>query len=393
MGLSLMALALPASSGPRLVPQNLQPGFDPAEYRLILEIFHAQFRQNYLNSRPDFRPGINRIPRPQRKSFPPIPEPHGWHMVFQSRETPLFNRWALWIGPDSTGLISIRGTVMKTASWLENFYAALVPAHGSLRLDDSTRFSYRLASLPGAAVQAGWLLALAGLAPSILSQIRDWNSRGVRNFLIAGHSQGAAIACMLRSYLYYLPPTELPEGIRFKTYESAAPKPGNRVYADDFDFITRGGWAFRVVNTDDWVPGSPLSLQTLGDFNPANPFAGIPGSLRKMNFLARIYLGYTFRVLNRSSTRSARKFRKVLGHRVFRQIRRILPGFREPGYSASMDYAAAGDPIILPPYPGYEKDFRFKGHNVFVYHSLQAYYELLIHDYQLPPVIPYKTGP
>ena len=43
-------------------------------------------------------------------------------------------------------------------------------------------------------------------------------------------------------------------------------------YAYDFDFITRDGYGYRVANTLDWVPETPLTSQTATDFNRINPF-------------------------------------------------------------------------------------------------------------------------
>src|SRR3984885_12617163 len=93
----------------------------------------------------------------------------------------------------------------------------------------------------------------------------------------------------MRSYLYYLQQKgDLPADIVFKTYCSAAPKPGNMYYAYDFDFITRGGWAYAIVNGADWVPETPFSIQTLRDFNPTNPLIHVKDILRKQKFFLRL---------------------------------------------------------------------------------------------------------
>ena len=36
--------------------------------------------------------------------------------------------------------------------------------------------------------------------------------------------------------------------------------------------LPRNGWAYRIVNTNDWVPQTPFQLQTIGDLHPTNPF-------------------------------------------------------------------------------------------------------------------------
>lgn len=197
-----------------------------------------------------------------------------------------------------------------------------------------------------------------------------------------GHSQGGAIAYLLRSYLQYLPTTVLPSDITYKTYCSAAPKPGNEYYADDFNFITRDGWALHVVNPLDWVPQTPITVQTLEDFNPANPFIHIKSTLKKQKFLARIYLKLVYGKMDRGTKKAARRLSKYLGNHVYKFIHKSLPQFQQPNYVKSQNYIPAGYPVVLLPYPGYEESYKFNGKNVFVYHGIDAYYDLVNHYYK-----------
>ena len=372
IGIVWIAIQWPAAA-----QTTLSPGFDPHEYLNLLSITHEQQRGLFPDSgqvRPD-----------STGRMPVIPPPQGFQQVYRSAEVGLYNQWDLWLNTDSSvAVIAIRGTIMKTESWLENFYAAMVPATGSLRLNDSTRFTYQLATSPRASVHTGWLMGLAYMAPSLLKQIRTYAAKGVSQFIIFGHSQGGAIAFLLRSYLEYLSKDSLPAGLVFKTYCSAAPKPGNLYYAYDFDHITQGGWAYRVVNMEDWVPETPFSLQTLNDFNAVNPFHDIKPALKGTKLLIRLYANHIFRGLKKSSQRANKKFRRTLGRQVYRQIRQALPGFSEPAYAPSMNYMPAGIPIVLAPYPGYEDMFPFNGKNTFVHHGLRPYYELVRHQYHMP---------
>ena len=79
----------------------------------------------------------------------------------------------------------------------------MVPAKGELQLNDSTKFTYTLATDSKAAVHMGWLIGLASLAPDINLKIDSCYKAGIRNFYIMGHSQGGAIAYLLTSYLHY----------------------------------------------------------------------------------------------------------------------------------------------------------------------------------------------
>jgi len=351
--------------------QHLSAGFRPAEYRTLLEMAEYQNRGLFPV---DSTAGTHKPP--------PLPEPADYRMVYRSPEVGLYNQWDLWLKNDSSvAVIVIRGTISKPASWMENFYAAMVPATGSLTLDDTTRFTYRLADVPRAAVHTGWLVGLAYLAPSILGQIHHYEHLGVSRYIIFGHSQGGAIAFLLSSYLHYLPQSVLSDTLEFKTYASAAPKPGNLYYAYDFDYITRGGWAFRVVSTRDWVPETPFSLQTLQDFNRPNPFTRVKPALKHTKLLVRLYAGHMFARLEHSSEKANKRFRKTLGKTVFKQVHRVLPGLVEPTYVHDMNYTVAGTPVILAPYPGYDEQFPFNGRNDFVHHGLDAYYWLLTRDY------------
>lgn len=358
---------------PLRAQQALAPGFRPSEYLSLLEM--AQYQNKGLFPVDTGSATLSRRPSP-------IPEPRDYQLVYRSREMGLYNQWDLWLKKDSSvAVVCIRGTISKTESWMENFYAAMIPASGTLTLNDSTRFRYQLATSPRAAVHTGWVIGLAYLAPSVLRQIYICQRLGISQFIIFGHSQGGAIAFLLSSYLHYLPDSILSDTLRFKTYCSAAPKPGNLYYAYDFDYMTRGGWAFRVVNTTDWVPETPFSMQTLQDFNHPNPFTKVKPALKRAKLIVRLYAGHLFNRMDRSSEKTSKRFRRVLGKTVFKQIHRVLPGLVEPAYAHSVNYMPAGAPVILAPYPGYDAQFPYRGTNDFVHHGLDAYYQLVLHDY------------
>ena len=236
-----------------LSAQKLKPGFDPIEYLDLLKVSEATHKDSIL-------PGVVKSTALKHE------------LIYRSPEVGLKNRWEYWQRGDGIGVVSIRGTVQHASSWMENFYAAQVPATGTLQINDSTIFKYKLSNDEKASVHAGWTLGLAFLGPDITSMItRMFNEQGTNQFIIMGHSQGGALAFLVTSYLHYLEESNgLPLGLNFKTYCSAAPKPGNMYYAYDFDFITRNGKGFTVVNTSDWVPETPFSVQTLGDFSPGN---------------------------------------------------------------------------------------------------------------------------
>ncbi|HSR38048.1 MAG TPA: hypothetical protein VLL95_03985, partial [Phnomibacter sp.] len=51
--------------------------------------------------------------------------------VFSSPEVGLYNKCVIFQREDGVVVLELRGTVNKPESWLENFYAGMVPAQGS----------------------------------------------------------------------------------------------------------------------------------------------------------------------------------------------------------------------------------------------------------------------
>jgi len=346
--------------------QRIKPGFDIQEYLDLLSV-----TAQHIDSTTEEKPAL---------------ATH-YKRVYRSPVVGLRNRWDLWMRDDQVAVISIRGTTSEAPSWLENFYAAMVPATGSLTLSDSTRFAYQLSADPKAMVHVGWLTGLGYMAPTMLTQIRAQYASGIREFIIIGHSQGGALAFMTRSYLHYLiQKGELPKDLRFKTYCSAAPKPGNLFYAYDFDYITRNGWAFTIVNASDWVPETPFSLQTLNDFNPANPFHDVKAKLRKQPLPVRLYLGIVFSKLDRRTRKTQRTFEKYLGQLMSKQVRKTLPQFQPPAYSSGNNYMRAGVPIVLQPDETYRRTYPDDPNKIFQHHLFLPYYSLAKRIYQ--PSIP-----
>ncbi|MFW6351616.1 MAG: lipase family protein, partial [Bacteroidota bacterium] len=234
--------------------QKLKPGFNSTEYRDMLLI--AEFTNNHDSTK-----------------LAGLTHPADYKKIYRSVSMGLDHLWELWMRHDGVAVISIRGTTPKTESWLSNYYVAMIPAKGSLVLSEDKTFSYQVADNPKAAVHTGWMIGMASLAIDILPRIDSLYQTGTRHFMITGHSQGGAISFLLNAHLQHLQKQELlPSDIRFKTYSSAAPKPGNLYFAYDYEMLNRQGWAFNVVNTADWVPETPLTVQTINNFNEINPF-------------------------------------------------------------------------------------------------------------------------
>lgn len=337
---------------------QLKPGYDKQEYLEMLRILRKQFDRDFLKDS--------------------IPPPTSYKMIYRSPVGPLKNRWDLWVDNDQTAVISIMGSTAAQESWLENFYAAMVPANGQLQLNDSTLFKYNLANNPKATVHIGWLLGMAYLSTSIVQQInKAYNQNGIKNFIIMGHSQGAAIAYLLRSYLADMQAKKLiAADITFKTYCSAPPKPGNVYYAYDYEYLTAGGWGIAVTNAADWVPQTPFSIQTMNDFNDPNPFTDAKAVIKKQSFFVRLYVNHVFNRLKKTPEKAQKTYENYLGHLVYKFIKKSMPQFKEPAYAPNGVFSRTGTSYILIPDQQYNIKYPYDAKKIFLHHDFGAYYYL-----------------
>ena len=282
--------------------QSLEPGFNRDEYReLMLISVQTTTNDEYASQ----------FVRPQNYS-----------VLYQSQPMALDNLWELWVNNrGNSAVISLRGTTEKTESWLLNFYAAMVPAIGQLKWGEDHTFDYHLADDPRAAVHAGWLIGMAFLAEDILPKLDYIYNEGIRNFYIVGHSQGGGIGYLLMSHLTYLQEQgKLPPDIQFKTYCSAAPKPGNLYFAYSFESHFQNGWAFNIVNAADWVPEVPISIQTLDDFNETNPFIHADDIIAKQKLTERIALKHVYKKLDKPTRKAQQNYQKYLGDEAHKMV-------------------------------------------------------------------------
>lgn len=344
--------------------QHLQAGFDGREYLDALAIAFGRY---------------DSVTKAQQR-------PSLYRFHYRSAVTGLDNRWVMWLRQDRPqAVISVRGTVATTASWLANIYSVMQPAAGSIRLNDSTTFRYRVADHPAAEVHTGWLLSLGFLAPDIERKIREHYGRGIKDLLLVGHSQGAGITFLLRAYLYYrIREGALPADLVIKTYCSAAPKPGNLYFAYDYDFINRNGWSYTVVNAADWVPETPVSIQQLNDLNPLNPFVDVKSVLRKQKYFIRLYGGLVYRKLSGSTRKAAAQYRKYLGRQVSRQVAKKLPQLQALPTTGSLNYVRTGTQVVLLPDAAYYRQFPDDPRQklgIWGHHTFEAYDWLTRKDY------------
>jgi Lipase (class 3) len=335
----------------------LQPGFDKNEYLELLKITARQVDTPW-----------NKVQTPASEKF---------KMVYRSPTMGLDNRWDLWVADNGIAVISLRGTTLKMESWVENFYAAMVPASGSIRISQTDTFHYQLAKNPRAAVHTGWLIGMAFLSKDILPKIDSLYKNGCSNMIILGHSQGGGIAYLLSAHLANLQEQNLISSkIQFKTYCSAAPKPGNLFFAYEYERGMMSGWGFNVVNSADWVPETPLTVQALSDFNQTNPFTNAKPIIRKQPFPKNWALKYAYNQLNNASIKANKRYEKYLGKTVAGFVAKSLPGFEAPAYAKGFNYVRVGPTIVLLANDSYYQSFPDNPEKIFVHHFIDAYWFL-----------------
>lgn len=343
--------------------QRLNPGFNLPEYQEMLRVNAHIYEQD--------------------ESDPSdIPAPEYSKLIYRSPAMGLNNLYELWQRDENTAIFCTRGSVDDNLSWLANLYAAMVPAIGKLEIDTNFVFDYKLSNDPNAAVHVGYLISTAFLSRDMLPKIDSLYQQGTKDILIVGHSQGGGISYLLTAYFYQLQDAgRLPKDIRFKTYCSAAPKPGNLYFA--YEYETRSyGWAYQIVNPKDWVPQMPFTVQQLQDLPSRNPVTPIASTIKKQGLKKRI----AFRMLKNPSQKAVVNYQKILGKQVSKMVKKYLPNFKEPTYFPSNDYVRTGTHVILTPDAEYFRMFdEQKSDEMMLHHSLKPYYRLAL---ALKPTFP-----
>ncbi len=302
-------------------------------------------------------------------------EPKEFRRIYSSPEVGFDNLWELWERSDSVLAISIRGSIMTETSWISNFHAAMVPAAGQYHVGKD--YDYKLCDDELAHVHVGWLGGMLAMSETIEQKIDSCYKTGHRNFILTGHSQGGAICFLLTAYLRQKQAVgEIPSDIVFKTYCSAAPKPGDYNFALEYEYMTRGGWAYNVVNADDWVPEVPLSVQKMTNFRPTNPFDMIDTLLKDAKASDRMKVKLLFSQVSKPLKKSEKRLRKYLGKTLGKMLQEEVPEYDVPTFSKTANYARCGQTIVLRPDEEYHKKHPLNADDAFEHHMFGSYGEL-----------------
>ncbi|MES2514471.1 MAG: lipase family protein [Bacteroidota bacterium] len=344
-------------AGQFLNAQVLKPGFDKAEYIELLKIMQKQHVDL------DKWPNDTLIAKPAVSKF-----------VYRSPVIGIANVWDLWIKDNNVAVLSVRGTVADPVSWLSNLYAAMVPAKGTLNLETNFKFHYHLADDDKANVHIGWLISAAYISRDMRPKIDSCYKAGIKEFLIMGHSQGGAICFLLTSHLERLKTEgKIGNDIRFKTYCSAGPKPGNLYYAYAYENLTKDGWGYNVINTADWVPEVPFSIQTKNDFNYTNFFLIADPMIKKQKGAGKVVAKHVYRKLTKPGLKAQRKYELYLGKMASKSVKKLIPEFEAPDYVPCNNYVRTGNTVLLFAKEDYYTQFPKVTTNIWTHHFTAPY--------------------
>lgn len=317
---------------------------------------------------------------------PPLqapPMPQNWSLVFDSPQIGVFdNKWQLWKfseGQVTQYAVLIRGTVDEPGSIIDDILAVMIPASGSATVSSIT-LSYQLATNPKAGVHLGFALALFILlydpTDGILVKLLELVPPGGDVF-VAGHSQGAAIATLCRSFLNY---TEFQKlfNFNYKTYVFSQPKPGNDYYGYDYESIVGNtNLGFTLTNTEDWVPQVPFTFEIPSDVNTPNPLSLLSTQQASLASATSQVAVMRSHIADAQMQKYAAQM-EALGQKLKAQ------NLREASASAvetnitilpTLNFSGCGLPVILQGVPGTNpcdpKDF-FWQHHTAMYYDLLA---------------------
>jgi len=302
-----------------------------------------------------------------------------YKLLYESKHYPWDNEWQLW-KKDSDAIIShIRGTTRKNISWMENFYAAMIPSTGDIILPDSQKIHYKFAKDPRASIHVGWTIGLSYLLSDILEKIKKYNQKGIYKIYITGHSQGGALAHLLHAYLHYAPSQIVSKKNQYKIYAFASPKPGNSYFSLDYaSYSNIQNNSFTILNINDWVPQMPFSIQATRNIKTPNPFYSLVNNEFKLPILKRWFFKQSYRYLNKPTERAQKHYVKSLGKKMHKQMQKKTKGFVTPPFQKDFSYTQVG--IILP-LPAIKTHSKNKLMNVFWQHLPAHYFQLLKENY------------
>ena len=340
--------------------QSLKPGFDEEEYKQMVLIFSTTTGDS-----------MNYVAR--------YGYPEGYEKKYRSKPMGLDNLWEMWVNEErKVGVISIRGSTEDRDSWILNLYSSMIPAKGQISWRGEAPVDYYLSDDADASVHVGWTVGMAFIYRDMIDRLKELHEQGIKEFIITGHSQGGVISILLTAQVLNMQAQgEIPADIRFKTYASAAPKPGNRAFAESYDKLVKNGWAFNVINAADWVPEVPMAVDTYDDFDHSNPLSHAKSLITGQQPLRRAILSKVHQWVETPTKDLIKFYDRTIGEMTNQTVQHKIPGLNVPQFDTCLTYVSAGKRIVFYPDEPYYEIFERKSANTFKHHDRRAYLYLL----------------
>ncbi len=228
---------------------------------------------------------------------PPPPQvtqpnaPSDWACIYNADKSHTFgifnNTWQLWQNvSENQYAVVFQGTELFNIP--EDLLFPLVRFELAAQvecLENTNSIKLQFPSAANAGAHAGFTYGALVMLPDVLFQLTQAIPPNGSTIFITGHSMGAAIATcatsILSEFVAQAKNFTFPLSVLFvwlsnisawKTYVFAQPKPGNDYYSNEVNFnFSNNGLFYRTTQTLDWVPQTPLTLETLNDLNNPNP--------------------------------------------------------------------------------------------------------------------------
>ena len=285
---------------------QLQPGFQPDEARDMIMLCNTHTFIDLYGSDEKMIPG-------------------GYTRIYSSVATPLDTKFEVF-RKGNVGVIEFRGSTASMMSWMVNVHSSMIPAEGRMVINGN-RFDYEFAEDTSAAVHAGFALVIGTIAEEVLGQLKELHKLGVSNVIITGHSQGGALAHLMRAYLEHLPRRKLPTHMEFKTYSFAAPMVGDRAFATEYEreYCTRLS-SFSIIEPEDPVPDMPIAYSEGNAFSMQNILAMMTGgqSIKNnaKNALLNLFSGGMEKITGAADVSIAKRVEGAVGEVVMPDYRK-----------------------------------------------------------------------
>ncbi len=271
--------------------------------------------------------------------------PTGYERVYVSPALGLDNQFQVF-RRGTVGVVEIRGSTANALSWMANMHASMIPARGTIQVAERA-FPYHFVDDTAASVHAGYALGISFIADGVVAQVQELAGQGVHDVIITGHSQGGALALLLRAFLEHVPRGTFEGAVRFKTYAFAHPMVGNKAFNDEYvrRFQKVGLGSYSIVNPQDPVIRMPVRVDD--------------GSLGATELLQSMLFGREgFNARSTMQTALTRLFANQLvglsssmSGSIEKRIAGAVGEVHMPPYRAAMNYQPMAAAIELEPFP------------------------------------------